>query len=100
MLGYCRCRLNNGIEHEPWQCRDRYGIEPDESGRRKSVQIMPVDSSPTASPPHSASAEDLSDNKDLKRNGMRITFKARLIAARWLCSAILHPGPHFLSQDD
>ena len=43
---------------------------------------MPVDSSPTASPPHSASAEDLSDNKDLKRNGMRITFKARQIAAR------------------
>ena len=36
---------------------------------------MPMDSSPTASPPHSGSAADLSDSKELKRSGMRITFK-------------------------
>ncbi|CAL5224701.1 g7429 [Coccomyxa viridis] len=34
-----------------------------------------MDSSPSASPPHSASAADLEDSKELKRNGMRITFK-------------------------
>jgi len=36
---------------------------------------MPVDSSPTAGPQYNDSAADLTDNKELKRNGMRITFK-------------------------
>ena len=65
-------------EMKLWECRDQYAGEPEEASRRKSLQIVPTDSSPTASPPHSSSAADLVDNNELKRNGMRITFKASL----------------------
>ncbi len=68
-------RLMRLREVEFWVCRDQYAGEAEEPQRRKSLQIMPMDSSPTASPPHSASAADLEDSKELKRNGMRITFK-------------------------
>ena len=56
-------------------CRDQYAHESEDPGRRKSVQIMPVDSSPSAAPSHSASAERLQESEELKSNGMRITFK-------------------------
>ena len=36
---------------------------------------MPVNSSPSAAPSHSASAERLQESEELKINGMRITFK-------------------------
>ena len=56
-------------------CRDQYAHESEDPGRRKSLQIMPVDSSPSAAPSHSASAERLQESEELKSNGMRITFK-------------------------
>ena len=56
-------------------CRDQYAHESEAPGRRKSVQIMPVNSSPSAAPSHSASNERLQETADLRSNGMRITFK-------------------------
>lgn len=62
-----------------WERRDRFAVEHEDNGRRKSLQIMPLDSSssPTARPQDNDSAEDLTENKELKRGGMRITFKVR-----------------------
>ncbi|CAK0787534.1 hypothetical protein CVIRNUC_010754 [Coccomyxa viridis] len=63
------------VDIEAPSLRDQYAHESEDPGRRKSVQIMPVDSSPSAAPSHSASAERLQESEELKSNGMRITFK-------------------------
>lgn len=69
------CREKGVYIHFLVDCRDQYALESEDPGRRKSVQIMPVDSSPSAAPSHSASAERLQESEELRSNGMRITFK-------------------------
>ena len=76
-------------------CRDLSALESEDPGRRKSVQIMPVDSSPSVAPSHSASAERLQESEELRSSGMRITFK--VLHGPAMCTVHAHASLH-LSQ--